>query len=184
MRRLRLSLWTALRQGRLRQSPPIEIRKLATSRWEDYRRLRLESLDGSPLAFGSAPEEESGLRASEWKKKMKDTYFAMDGETPVGMVVVSFSEQVKFRHNAEIYSFYVRPAHRGKGVGKALLGYALGLAKEDKRIVKVRLYVNSQQRAAIRLYRSKGFAVTGTLLKEMKVGERFYTMFIMEKMIR
>ena len=162
----------------------VEIRKLPPSRWEDYRRLRLESLRESPLAFGSAYEEEAGFKVREWKKRMKNTYFAMDGETAAGMIVCSFIKEVKFRHIAEIYGFYVRREYRGKGVGRALLGHALGLARRNARIVKVRLYVNSQQRAAVRMYTRAGFLVVGTLMKEMKVGERFYTMLVMEKRMR
>ena len=161
-----------------------EIQKLPPSRWEDYRRLRLESLKESPLAFGSAYEEEAGFGVGEWKKRMKNTYFAMDGEALAGMIVCSFIKEVKFRHIAEIYSFYVRRGYRGKGVGRALLGHALGLAGKNARIIKVRLYVNSQQRAAVKMYRSAGFSVVGTLVKEMKVGGRFYTMLVMEKRVR
>ncbi len=160
------------------------IRKLAPSEWKDYKRLRLESLKESPLAFGSAFEEEAGFSVAKWKERMKNTYFAMAGETPVGMIVCLFNKEVKFRHIAEIYSFYVRAGYRGKGVGRALLGHALRLAKKNPRIIKVRLYVNSQQRAAVKMYRRAGFAVVGRLVKEMKVGGRFYTMLVMEKRIR
>jgi ribosomal protein S18 acetylase RimI-like enzyme len=162
----------------------IDIQKLAPSRWEDYKQLRLESLKESPLAFGSAFEEEAKLGVGEWKKRMKNTYFAMTGDIPVGMIVCSFNKEVKFRHIAEIYSFYVRAGYRGRGIGKALLGHALRLAKNSPRTIKVRLYVNSQQWAAVKMYRIAGFAVVGRLVREMKVGERFYTMLVMEKRIR
>jgi ribosomal protein S18 acetylase RimI-like enzyme len=162
----------------------IKIRKLPTSRWEECKRLRLESLRQSPLAFGSSFEEEAALGVGEWKKRMKNTYFAVVGESPVGMIVCSFNKDVKFRHIAEIYSFYVQAGHRGKGIGNALLGHALRVAKNNARMIKVRLYVNNQQRAAVRMYERAGFAVVGRLEREMKVGARFYTMLVMEKRIR
>jgi ribosomal protein S18 acetylase RimI-like enzyme len=161
-----------------------EIRKLPPSRWKDYKRLRLESLKESPLAFGATFEEEANIRVTEWKKRMKNTDFAMDGETPAGMIVCSFNKMVKFRHIAEFYSFYVRAGYRGKGVGRALLGHALQLAKSNTRITKVRLYVNSQQLTAVRMYKKAGFAVVGRLAGEMKVGKRLYTMLVMEKSVR
>ena len=161
-----------------------EIRRLAPSRWEDYRKLRLESLKRSPLAFGSSFEEEASLREGEWKKRMKDVHFAMAGESPVGMVVCSFNEEVKFRHIAEIYSFYVRAGYRGRGIGGALLDHALRLARKNRQIAKIRLYVNSQQHSALKMYEKAGFVVVGRLDKEMKVGARFYTMLVMEKRIR
>ena len=161
-----------------------EIRKLSPSRWEDYKRMRLESLKESPLAFGAAFEEEASFGAAKWKERMKNTYFAMAGEKPIGMIVCSFNKEVKFRHIAEIYSFYVRAGSRGKGVGRDLLGHALSLARKNPRITKVRLYVNSQQRAALRMYERAGFEVAGRLAGEMKVGGRFYTMLVMEMKIR
>ena len=161
----------------------VEIRKLSARRWKDYRRLRLESLKRSPLAFGSAFEEEASLGEEEWKKKMKNVHFAMAGDVPVGMVVCSFNMEVKFRHIAEIFSFYVSAAHRGKGVGAALLDHALRLARSNPQIVKVRLYVNDRQRAALRMYEKAGFGVVGRLEREMRVGTRLYTMLVMEKRI-
>jgi ribosomal protein S18 acetylase RimI-like enzyme len=161
-----------------------EIRRLPPFRWKDYRRLRLESLKKSPLAFGSAFEEEAELGERRWKKWMKNVNFAMDGDLPIGMIVCAFNMDVKFKHIAEIYGFYVRAKHRGKGVGRDLLNHALRLARDNGRIVKVRLYVNSMQRSALRMYNKAGFVVVGKLVREMKVGGKFYTMLVMEKKIR
>jgi ribosomal protein S18 acetylase RimI-like enzyme len=160
------------------------ILKLGASRWRDYRALRLESLEKSPLAFGSSFEEEAGLGQAEWKKRMKNASFAMQGKNLAGMVVCSFNKETKFRHIAELYSFYVREGYRGRGIGTALLGHALRLAEDNELIIKVRLYVNSQQRAALKMYQKVGFEVVGTLEREMKVGNRSYTMLVMEKKIR
>ena len=119
----------------------------------------------------------------EWKKRMRTTYFAMVDGAPAGMIACAFNNDVKFLHIAEIFSFYVKPDQRGMGIGRALLQHALRLARENKRIVKVRLYVNSQQRTAVRMYEDAGFAEVGRLEKEMKVGKRFYTMLVMENRI-
>jgi len=162
----------------------IEIRKLPVSRWKDMRKLRLESLKESPLAFGSTVGEDHALKESEWKKRMRGAYFALADDVPVGMIVCAFNKDVKFRHVAEIYSFYVREGSRGKGVGSGLIGRALRMAQRKKDVVKVRLYVNRQQRTALRMYFKTGFEVVGTLNREMKVGGRFYTMLVMEKRIR
>lgn len=115
---------------------------------------------------------------------MKNVSFAMVGNEPVGMIVCSFTKELKFRHIAEIYSFYVKEAHRGKGIGAILLKHALRLAGNNKRISKVRLFVNTRQRSAVRMYEGAGFVVVGRFAREMKVGERFYTMLAMEKVVR
>jgi len=162
----------------------VEIRKLPLNRWKDYRRLRLEALRQSQLAFGDAFEEEASSGEKTWKKYMKTASFAMHDAEPVGMIVCAFSTGLKFRHIAEIYSFYVRPGNRGRGIGKALLDHAIAKARSDERILKVRLYVNSRQRAAVGLYEKAGFVVVGRLEREMKVGGRLYAMFVMEKALR
>jgi ribosomal protein S18 acetylase RimI-like enzyme len=150
----------------------------------EYRKLRLESLKMSPLAFGSSYEEEASLGESEWKGRMKSALFAMVGPEPVGMIVCTFNKEAKFKHIAEVYSFYVRPSNRGKGIGSALLDRALRMAGSNTQVIKVRLYVNSQQRSAVRVYEKAGFAVVGTLEREMRIGRRYYEMLIMEKRIR
>ncbi len=164
--------------------PLAVIRKLARSRWRDYKKLRLESLARSPLAFGSSLEEEIALKENEWKKRMRNAYFALDGEKLVGMVACNFNKEVKFRHIAEIYSLYVRPGERGRGTGTSLLDHALLLAAKNPEILKVRLYVNDRQHAALSMYRKAGFEQVGSLDREMKVGLRYYTMLVMEKKVR
>lgn len=99
------------------------------------------------------------------------------------MIVCAFDEGLKTRHIAEIYGFYVSANHRGEGLGTRLLEHALLLIRKNKGVVKVRLYVNPEQRAAVKLYKKAGFVVTGRMEKELKIGRRFYGMLFMEKML-
>jgi ribosomal protein S18 acetylase RimI-like enzyme len=77
----------------------------------------------------------------------------------------------------------VDPNYRGRGFGKKLLENALELIQRNKDAVKAQLMVNKEQHAAVGLYEGMGFVVVGQLKKEIKVGERFYDEFIMEKML-
>ena len=97
------------------------------------------------------------------------------------MIVYAVEQRPKSRHIAGIYGFYVGAGYRGEGVGTKLLERALSLIRRNKRVIKVELGVNPQQRAAVRLYRKAGFIVTGRAEKELKVGRRFYGMLFMEK---
>ena len=99
----------------------IEIKKLSTNRWEDYKNLRLESLKKDSAAFGSSYEEEKKLSEAEWKKRMKNTLFAMSNDEPIGMIVYVFNNKKKVRHIANIFGFYVKEKCRNNGIGKKLL---------------------------------------------------------------
>jgi ribosomal protein S18 acetylase RimI-like enzyme len=161
----------------------IEIRKLPADRWKDYRNLRLESLRSDPSAFGSSFEEEAALTEDEWKGRIQNALFAVSDGTPIGMIVCVFNDRPKTRHVADIFGVYVRASHRGRGVGTRLLKHMLSLIRENKRVVKVRLAVNPEQRAAVKMYKKAGFVAAGRRRKELKVGRRFFDMLLMEKLL-
>ena len=64
-----------------------------------------------------------------------------------------------------------------------LLERALAVARKNRSIIKVSLAVNPEQRAAVKIYRKAGFVVTGSAERELKVGQRFYGMLFMEKVL-
>jgi len=161
----------------------VEIRRLPADRWRDYRDLRLEALKRDPSAYGSSFEEAERLPEDEWRRRIQNVLFALSDDRPVGMIVYVFDEGLKTKHIAEIYGFYVSANHRGEGVGTRLLEHALLLIRKNKGIVKVRLYVNPEQRVAVKLYKRAGFVVTGRMEKELKIGRRFCGMLLMENMV-
>ena len=161
-----------------------KIAKLPERRWRDARKLRLEALKTDPAAFGSSYEEEKVLLADEWRRRMKNTLFALAEGKPVGMITRAFSGRAKTRHVAAVYGFYVTPKSRGMGVGKLLLDAALRDIRDDKKIVKVQLSVNPEFRAALALYRRAGFEVTGRARNELRVGGEYFDLLNMEKTIR
>jgi ribosomal protein S18 acetylase RimI-like enzyme len=161
----------------------LEIGKLPGDRWEEYRDLRLEALRRDPAAFGSSPESDERLTEEEWRKRIESVLFALIGGKPVGMIAVVFNDRPKTRHVADVFGVYVGAEHRGERVGTKLLGEALRLIRENGGIVKVKLAVNPEQRAAVKMYRSAGFVVAGRLRKELKVGRRFFDELLMEKLL-
>lgn len=158
-----------------------EIRGLPGGRWKDYRALRLESLKTEPTAFGSSFEEEVSLPEEEWRRRIETVLFAMDGDTPVGMISYVVSNRVKTRHVAHIYGFYVKPELRGRGTGGALLKAALGRIREHGGVVKVQLSVNPDMLPAVKLYEDEGFALGMRASKELLVEGEYCDALYMEK---
>ena len=161
----------------------IQIKKLPSNRWKEYKALRFEALQKDPTAFGSSYVEELRLPEAEWRKRLKNAIFALSNGEPVGMIVYIFNNKVKIKHIANIFGVYVRKEYRNKGVGKRLIEYALSQIRKNKKILKIDLCVNSKQKAAAKLYKKCGFKIVGKLKRDLFVNGKFYDEILMEKFI-
>lgn len=161
----------------------IATRKLPGSRWNELKELRLESLRNDPTAFGSSFGEDARLTAEAWRRRVRNTIFALADGAPVGMISCVFNSRPKTKHVADIYGVYVRPMHRRQGVAKRLLDAALSEARGRKGVVKLRLTVNPVHTPAVRLYEGAGFVVVGRAKKELKVGRKYFDLLHMEKLL-
>ncbi len=160
----------------------VKVVRLPDDRWGDYRELRLEALQDDPLAFGSSYEEEVSLQEDEWRMRIRNVLFAMEGDAAVGMISIVFNTKTKTKHVASIHGFYVKPGHRGRSIGERLLDAALSEAKK-RRLVKIQLSVNPVMGPAVKLYKKAGFRAIGTAGRELKIGGKFYDLMLMEEVL-
>ena len=81
----------------------------------------------------------------------------LGGEGDVGLVQLRFRPSI-WSDSLEAYlqELYVAPAHRGRGIGRALLETAVGLAR-DRGASSIDLATSVDDVAAIGLYESAGF---------------------------
>ncbi len=68
----------------------------------------------------------------------------------------------------------VAPTHRGVGLGRALLGAIIDWARAHPTLEKLDLGVFADNRRAIRLYESLGFAHEGLRVREARLGQGRY----------
>lgn len=146
-------------------------RALVEDDWQQWKRIRLESLQDSPAAFGSSFEEESVRDDATFKKVLSDTTVFgafIDGEV-VGVVGIMCHTSVRLRHRGKIFGVYTTPSARGKGICKTLMKLAIEEAR--KRVLWIELHVWTTNTAAFQLYSSLGFVTYMTELRSLRVSD-------------
>jgi ribosomal protein S18 acetylase RimI-like enzyme len=90
------------------------------------------------------------------------------------MVGVARQRKLKMRHKAYVWSMYVAPAQRGRGLARLLMQAAIAHAESMRGIRQVQLSVTSNNAAATALYLSLGFTEYGCEREALCVNGRFY----------
>jgi len=162
----------------------IAIKKAKLIDWAQYKEIRLDALKTNPESFGRSYKEEVNTPINKWKDKFKDKnsirLLALEDKKVIGVLVIVFETAINLAHIAHIYSVYVKPKYRGKGIATKLMNHAISIIKSQKRIKKIKLSVVTKQLSAIHLYEKFGFKKVGELKKEMKIKGNYYDEYIME----
>ncbi|WCK56736.1 GNAT family N-acetyltransferase [Aneurinibacillus sp. Ricciae_BoGa-3] len=70
--------------------------------------------------------------------------------------------------------------YSGLGIGRRLMEFMLGWARDTKRIYKINLRVRDGNNRAIQLYRKMGFIEEGRIKRGFLIGEKFHDAILME----
>jgi ribosomal protein S18 acetylase RimI-like enzyme len=142
----------------------IEIQVLQSQDLHIWKELRLEALADAPHAFGDTLEEARQRTDKEWEGSLLDCdgrlFIAKYDGSAVGMARVRRSPNAP--SSSGLYSMWVSPTARFRGVGKALMDAALAWAGEAG-VGEMVLCVTQGNDAAKRLYLASGFVETGEL---------------------
>ena len=155
------------------------VRRLIAADAAPLRQLRLNALVETPESFGSSYEEEHTLTLAdirEWISPANDgaMFGVFLGEALAGIVGVGRQRKLKVRHKAHIWSMYVAPAERGRGLGRMLMHAAINHARTMRGIRQVQLSVTANNVAASALYASLGFTLYGHEREALCVNGKLY----------
>ncbi len=137
----------------------MEIVKLATDQWEDYRNLRLRALRKDPQAFGASYKTNLSYSEEEWKRRLKNAVegktdwllFAKENSNLVGMLGAYMEKGDP--HTATLVSMYVPKEERRKGIAARLMEAMLSELSQKVFVKRAKLTVNEKQTVAVSLYK-------------------------------
>jgi ribosomal protein S18 acetylase RimI-like enzyme/catechol 2,3-dioxygenase-like lactoylglutathione lyase family enzyme len=157
----------------------VEIRVLNEADGAAWWRLRLESLERDPLAFGKALEEHQAMTVEAVEARFRDVspgsfhLGAFEEQAMIGMATFIRAPGLKERHKGHIYGVYVSPEQRRRGIGRALISAVVTMVTNDASIEQILLSVAADQTAAVRLYSSFGFRTYGREPRALKTGATY-----------
>ncbi|MFC6089048.1 GNAT family N-acetyltransferase [Saccharothrix lopnurensis] len=137
------------------------MRRLTPEDWATWRDIRLTALRSDPAAFGAALAHEQGVDEAWWRAFLDPARgVKVIAEAPEPVALVAGVPHEDLSDVLYLYSMWVKPEFRGRGVGAVLVGEVLAWAREHG-WARVRLRVFRGNRVARRLYERLGFVGNG-----------------------
>lgn len=134
--------------------PAARVTRLTESDWEQFAHLRLRALTDT---FGTSDGQyltEARFTQADWRRRLRDhaQFVAFLGRRPVGLVA-TYQESAE---TAYLYSLWLDPEARGRGLAGRLVGAALDWAQRHQ-VRTVTLRMEPDNVAARALYEGLGF---------------------------
>jgi ribosomal protein S18 acetylase RimI-like enzyme len=147
------------------------VRRVVEDDWPRLRRIRLEMLADSPLAFLETVEQARARDEGQWRFRARRgshgaTDIALAAEAPGDRDrwVAYMGCFVATPGQAQVVSVYVSPSQRGSGLVTRMLDELRRWARDEAKVHTLQLYVHESNDRARALYRRYGFTETGATM--------------------
>lgn len=159
------------------------IRRLGDDDVEQFRTLRLESLQLAPEAYPTryddASAEELGYFQGLLRKNIIMGVFD-DANKLIGIAGYGQrQDRPKMAHTGRIWGIYIKPDARGKGFGEKLIRTLLEQIPSN--IERTYMSIVSRNETSVGLYEKLGFETYGRRPKSLKDGDNYYDQILMCK---
>jgi ribosomal protein S18 acetylase RimI-like enzyme len=133
---------------------PWAVRRLAETDWRAFAALRLQALADTLGEGDPQHRDESTFTAAQWRRRLRvhAQFAAVVGDRPVGLI----GAQRESAASVYLYSLWLEPGARRRGLGRALVAAAVQWARaEGARTVTLRVHTDNA--AAKGVYEGLGF---------------------------
>jgi ribosomal protein S18 acetylase RimI-like enzyme len=149
-----------------------DVHRIRAGEWPQYRELRLEALQDSPLAFVEQYKESLAQPDRFWQDRVDRSaagatsgmFVAVHADAFVGKASCFVEQDITEFVSVHVVGVYVTPRFRGTGVAEAVVTAAIRFAQDEAGADRVRLFVTENNERAAAFYRRLGFAPTGVTM--------------------
>ncbi|SEH81712.1 Acetyltransferase (GNAT) family protein [Mycolicibacterium rutilum] len=130
------------------------VARLHESDWQLFAAMRLRALTDAVGEDDSSYHEEVIFTAAQWRRRLRDhaQFAALLEDRPVGLI----GAQLESAEVVYLYSLWLEPTVRGRGLARRLVAAAVDWAGEC-RVRTVKLRVAADNAVARGVYESLGF---------------------------
>lgn len=133
------------------------IARLTETDWQAFAGVRLRALTDSLGPEDPQYRQESMFTAAQWRRRLRAhaQFAAVVDNRAVGLI----GAQRQSPESVYLYSLWLDPEARGRGLGRTLVAEAVDWAR-TQRVQRVTLRVHAGNEAARAVYHSLGFTVS------------------------
>ena len=145
------------------------VRQLGADDAQAFRDLHLEALKAWPAAFAMSFEEECDLPVETFRARLEQLIVFggfVDGRL-AGIATLQKQPLKKRAHMAMVWGMYVTDEARGSGLARAI--FEAVLARAEREVDQVELYVAVGNARAAHFYRCFGFEQYGLMRRSLRV---------------
>ena len=152
----------------------IQIRRVVSEEWENWKMIRLDSLKQHPESFGSSYEDEAALSDDDFRRRISNNtlWGAWLNNQMVGTVGFFVMKGEKVCHRGCMFGMYLQNEARGSGAAGGLVQTLLEYARSH--VAQVHCTVITENEPAIKLYKRHEFKIYGTEPRSLHVNDRYY----------
>jgi RimJ/RimL family protein N-acetyltransferase len=132
------------------------VARLDESDWRAFAGVRLRALTDSLGENDPQYQQEVAFTAAQWRRRLRDhaQFAVLIANRPVGLI----GAQLENAETVYLYSLWLDPTARGRGLARALVAAAVDWAR-DRRARTVTLRVAADNAVARGVYESVGFTL-------------------------